>query len=169
MALLEYLKLDVAARLDPSQVPPEMLAFFEDVRARNAAELRRYRPRSTRRRSRVLNLLPPFGQFQNGQRTKGLLVAGVGMVALVSNIGTYGLLRQWCSKTTGLCMSSGVSREGEARILRTVNLVSGAVLVGTVAYGIIDGFVHSRTAPPKVSVGWMPLQRGAGVMFGTKF
>src|SRR5438270_10051108 len=37
---LAYLKLDLDGRLDPALVPPEAVTFFEDVRARHAAELR---------------------------------------------------------------------------------------------------------------------------------
>lgn len=170
VAFLEYLKLDVDARLDPAQVPPEVVAFFEGVRARNAAELRRYRPKPKKRTSWALNLLPPLGQLQNGQQTKGLVIAGVGGLALIGNVGSYILLRTWCSEDTGVCTSNGDSREGEARILRNVNIATGVILVGTLAYGIIDGFINSRSRKPRMSVSWTPLsQGGAAVTLRTRF
>lgn len=170
LALFEYLKLDYDARLDPSLWPPEVVAFFEDVRARNAAELMRYRPKPKKRRSRMLNLVPPLGQFQNGHRTKGVIISSVGLLALAGNISSFVLLSRWCDPTTVVCESeTGESREGQARIMRTVNLISSVVLAGVLAYGIIDGFVHDRREPRRITVGWLPLQRGLGVALGGRF
>ena len=45
-AFLQYLKLDVEARLDPALVPPEAVVFFEEVASKHAAELRKYRPQT---------------------------------------------------------------------------------------------------------------------------
>src|SRR6185436_13728464 len=67
--LVAWLSIDLDARLDPSVTPPEAMNFFESVRARHAAELRGLRPKP--HRVGALNLLPPWGQFQNGDRTKG--------------------------------------------------------------------------------------------------
>lgn len=160
IAFFEYLKLDVDARLDPSLVPPEVVAFFEDVRARNAAELRKYRPKPRRRRSWALNLVPPAGQFQNGDPKKGWLIAGVGSAALISNLTTYLVLRSWCDPDTGVCRSGGESREGQAKVLRTINLTSGAVFVGVLAYGVIDGFIGYRAPEPRVTLTWIPMPDG---------
>lgn len=143
-AFLAYLKIEVDGRLDPAVVPPEAIVFFEDVRARHAAELRKYRPGPERRRYRALNLLPPAGQFQNGHPTKGWVIAGLGSLALATNIGTYALLQLWCDESTGVCRSDGESRTDSARTLRTVNVTAGVVFVGTVLYGMYDGFNHFR-------------------------
>ena len=113
-AFLAYLKIEVDGRLDPAVVPPEAIVFFEDVRARHAAELRKYRPGPERRRYRALNLLPPAGQFQNGEPTKGWIIAGLGGLALATNIGSYVVLRRWCDDDTGVCKSDGESRTGLA-------------------------------------------------------
>lgn len=141
-AFLSYLQLEFDGRLDPALVPPEAIVFFEDVRARHAAELRAYRPKPQSKRYRALNLLPPAGQLQNGHRTKGWVIAGAGAALLATHAGTYLILRQWCDRDTGVCSSGGESRTETARLLRTVNLASGALLLGTVAYGIFDGFTH---------------------------
>lgn len=151
-AFLEYLKLEVDGRLDPALLPPEVIVFFEDVRARHAAELRRYRPPAERRRYRALNLLPPVGQFQNGHHIKGWAIAGTGALLLAGNIGSFWMLRRWCDAVTGVCESGNASRTEAARVLRTVNQASGILLLGVLAYGIYDGFHHygagtkSRTA-----------------------
>lgn len=148
-AFLAYLKIDVDGRLDPAVVPPEAIVFFEDVRARHAAELRKYRPGPERRRYRALNLLPPAGQFQNGHATKGWVIAGLGTAALATNIGTYVVLQRWCTESTGVCRSNGESRTDSARTLRTVNMSAGLVFIGTVLYGMYDGFSNFRPNRPR--------------------
>ncbi|MCG8419889.1 MAG: hypothetical protein MJE77_18305 [Proteobacteria bacterium] len=146
-AFLEYLKLDVEARLDPALVPPEAIVFFENVRSRHAAELRKYRPRpkpARPKRYRALNLLPPFGQFQNRHRKKGWIMAGTGLALLATHVSTYAILRAWCDPGTGVCQSDGESRTGASRALRTLNISTGIALLGLFAYGIADGFLYYR-------------------------
>ncbi|WP_428263639.1 hypothetical protein [Haliangium sp.] len=172
-AFLEYLKLDVDGRLDPALVPPEAIGFFEDVRARHASELRRYRPTPERRRYRVVNFLPPLGQFQNGHRTKGYVLAGLGTLALATNITTFAVLESWCDDS-GVCKSgSGASRTNAARRLKTVNLSSALVLVGVFVYGVYDGFRYYRpnTAPggERVGVELAPIQGGGYVGVWARF
>jgi hypothetical protein len=148
-AFLAYLKIEVDGRLDPAVVPPEAIVFFEDVRARHAAELRKYRPGPERRRYRALNLLPPAGQFQNGHAAKGWVITGLGSLALATNIGSYVVLRQWCNESTGVCRSNGESRTESARTMRTVNMTAGLVFAGTVLFGIYDGYRHFRPNRPR--------------------
>lgn len=165
-AFLEHLKLEVDGRLDPALVPPEALVFFEDVRARHAAELRAYRPAPEPRRYRALNLLPPAGQFQNGHRAKGWIIGGLGGLALLSNLGSYVILQRWCDAGTGVCRSGGESRAGASETLRAVNVASGVVLIGVIAYGMYDGFRHfrpSRPGVPKTSLRIVPAPDGGFV------
>jgi hypothetical protein len=137
--LLAYLRLDLDARLDPAVTPPEAVTFFDDVRARHAAELRALRPRS--RRWGALNLLPPWGQFQNHQRTKGWIIAGTGALLVAADVTSYALLRRWCDPTHKTCDDNG-AHVGAARVLRPVNLIAGGALVALYAYGVIDGFAN---------------------------
>ncbi len=140
VALFEYLKLEPDAHLDPSLVVPEAVVFFEDVRARHAGELRRLRPHAVRKkRYAALNLLPPWGQFQNHQPVKAWTLAGAELVLLAADVTTYAILRSRCSPSDLTCSSPGSSRD-----LRTINLISGGLLVGAVVYGVIDGFVVYR-------------------------
>ncbi|MEZ4400236.1 MAG: hypothetical protein R3B06_09465 [Kofleriaceae bacterium] len=136
---LAYLKLELDGRLDPALYPPETIAFFEDVRARHSAELKALRPRP--KRSLLLNALPPAGQFQNRERTKGWTLGIAGGTALAANVGTYAMLRSWCD-ADGTCAHAST-----ARVLRTVNLVTGAAAIGLYVYGVIDGVRHFRRAP----------------------
>lgn len=151
-AFVEYLKLDTDGRLDPVLVPPEAVSFFEEVRARHAAELRRYRPGPEKKRVWALNLLPPAGQFQNAQPTKGWLIAGAGSALLATHVTTFLVLRSWCDTGTGVCASDGQSRTESARRLRSLNLISGALLLGVVAYGVVDGVANYDRRPSTLSV-----------------
>jgi hypothetical protein len=171
-AFLAYLKLEIDGRLDPALVPPEAIVFFEDVRARHAAELRKYRPVPERRRYRAFNLLPPAGQFQNGDHAKGWVLAGVGGLALATNVGTYLVLRSWCDEDTGVCKSGDVSRAGPARSLRTINTAAGVLFVGAAVYGVIDGFRNFRPnlrRPSRASLQVMPGPHGGVVSVHVSF
>lgn len=171
-AFLAYLKLDIDGRLDPAVVPPEAIVFFEDVRARHAAELRKYRPGPERRRYAALNLLPPAGQFQNGHHAKGWVLTGVGGLALATNVGTYLVLQSWCDEKTGVCRSGGESRAGPARTLRTINTASGLVFLGAIVYGVYDGYRNfrpNRPRPPRTSLQVVPGPDGGMVSVQVDF
>ena len=133
-ALLEYLKIEPEAHLDPALVPPDAVVFFEDVRARHAGELRIAKPRPRRRRYWLLNFLPPWGQHQNREPVKFWLVGATEALLLGTNITTYILLRRDCRSDTNECASTE-----RAKLLRTINLASGLVLVPVAIYGIVDG------------------------------
>jgi hypothetical protein len=138
---LAYLKLDLDAHLDPALYPPEVVNFFNDVRARHAAELRTLRPK--RSRYAVLTLVPPFGQFQNGERTKGWIIAGLLGAFAATNVTTYLVLRSWCFKQSGPGGSSvgcdeTTNRDGTANTLRALNITAGVGLIITYAYGVYD-------------------------------
>jgi len=159
---LGYLKLDLDGRLDPNLYPPETVAFFEGVRGKHAAELRALRPRP--RRAIALNLIPPAGQFQNRERPKAWILAGLGGSLLVANLGSYGLLRSWCDGDDGTC--EGHTRS--ARVLRNVNLGTGLALIGLYAYGVYDGVRHFRRTPA-ITVTPVAFSDGGGLGFAGSF
>lgn len=147
---LSYLRIDLDGRLDPALYPPDVVAYFNDVASRHAAELRALRSLHVRpRRSWVYNLVPPAGQFQNGERTKGYVVAGLLGTFLVANLTTYYFLRSWCDHTEGVggggltCSDgpAGHDRTATAERLRPYNIASGIGFLITYAYGVYDG-VH---------------------------
>lgn len=138
-ALLEYMKLEREAHLDPGLVPPEAIVFFEDVRSRHRARIQAYHPEPEDRRWRLLSLVPPAGQFQNGDRAKGWMIAASGAALIAVNVGSYAALRRWCDGDDGLCGAGG-ARYGQARALRAVNMASIVALGGLYTYGVIDGF-----------------------------
>jgi hypothetical protein len=149
-ALLEYLKLERDARLDPALVPPEAIVFLEDLRLRHADEIRAFHPAPSQRRWLVLNLLPPAGQFQNGERRKGLTLAASGAVFLGVNLGSYARLTQLCG------VDEGCQAYGQARLLKGLNAVSLAGLAAVYAYGVYDGFAGYRAQGRSVAVSLSP-------------
>jgi hypothetical protein len=167
-ALLAYLKLEPNAHLDPTQAPPEALVFFADVRSRNAAIIAASRPKPKRKMYWYLNLVPPFGQFQNRHRGKGWVIAVGGTLSLAMNVTTFLVLRSWCDQSTGVC-----TREDSARKLEVVNLVSGAAALGLFAYGVLDGFHHYRRIRKQerrgLQLGIVPERGGARLTLGARF
>ena len=143
-AFLRYLELDVDARLDPALVPPEAIVFFEDVRSRHAAELRKFRPKPKPRRYWALNLIPVAGQMQNHHYRKGWFIAGLGTVLAATHITTYFVLDSWCDPATRVCRSGDEARTDAARSLRVFNIASGTLLIGLAIYSVADGFLNYK-------------------------
>ena len=168
---LAYLRIELDGRLDPALYPPEVVAFFSDVASRHAAELRAMRTRPASR-SWVLTLLPPFGQFQNGERTKGWVLGGTLGVLLVVNLTTYYFLRSWCAHTNGsggggLTCNDTHDHTAEAIRIRPYNIASGVGFLLTYAYGVYDGVQgyrqHAREPVVRPFVGVSPESRIFGV------
>jgi hypothetical protein len=136
-SLLEFLELEPEAHLDPALVPPVGIAFFEDVRNRHWAEIARFLPRPKRRGHWAVNLIPPFGQFQNGDRGKGWALLTTEVLLGATAVTTYVILRRDCSGPS--CADPAADRT-----LQTVNLTSCGLLAGVWIYGVIDGYVGWR-------------------------
>lgn len=159
--LFAFLRLDLDGHLDPHLYPPETVAYLESVRARHATELRALRPRPAR--TVLLDFLPPLGQFQNGHRTKGWVIAGVGGTMLVANLTTYAIVRAWCDEDDGTCEVEGHSRRATADTLRDINHAAGIAAIAVYAYGVYDGLRHHRRRPALVVT---PPPTGEGAVLG---
>jgi hypothetical protein len=137
-----YLRIDLDAHLDPALYPPEVVNFFNDVRARHAAELKALRPKG--KRYAVLAVLPPFAQFQNGDKAKGIVVGSLLGAFLATNVSTYFVLRSWCThvslggKESSTC-DDNTDHAHTAATLRGLNMAAGVGLILTYAYGVYDG------------------------------
>ena len=134
---LAYLRIDLDGQLDPSLYPPEAITFFVDVKAKHNAELRARR-KQERKRYWVANLFPPFGQLQNGDRTKAIVVGSVIGVFLVGNITSYAVLKSWCDPDELTC-DDPENRVASANRMKTINLVTTVGLIVSYAYGVYDG------------------------------
>lgn len=144
---LAYLRLDLDGRLDPALYPPDVVAFFNDVGSRHAAELRALRTPPSRP-SWLYTLLPPVGQWQNGEHTKAYVLGGLLGALLITNLTTYAYLRAWCDHTDGtaggvLTCSDGPGTSKNAthaaERIRPVNIVTGVGFWLVYAYGVYDG------------------------------
>jgi hypothetical protein len=142
-----YLRVEPDGRLDPALYPPDVVAFFNDVASRHAAELRALRV-PPQRPLWLFTLIPPVGQYMNGDHTRAYVLGGVLGALLVTNLVTYSYLRQWCDHTQGsggggLTCTDGDGRGHDAtqaaRRLRPVNIASGIGFWVVYAFGVYDG------------------------------
>ncbi len=137
-----YLLLDLDGRLDPALYPPEVVSFFEDVRARHAAELRARRPQA--KRYAILNIFPVAAQLQNGERTKAAIIGGALAAFAIADVASYYVLRSWCTNVSGpngtsVTCDDTHNRDRAAKDLEAVNAAALVGLVLTYAYGVYDG------------------------------
>lgn len=137
---IEYLRIDFDGHLDPALYPPEVVNFFNDVRARHP-ELK---PVRKNKRYWMLTLVPPLAQFQNGDKVKGWVIGGLIGAFAITNVATYFTIRSWCEYHEG----SGGSRPtcddttnhtSSAKTLRVLNITAGVGLILTYAFGVWDG------------------------------
>jgi hypothetical protein len=154
-AFVELLRNNRRARLDPTTTRPEVVAFFEDVRRRHAAEIQdAARVRS--RRSAIWNFLPPLGQLKNGDTGRAIVVLGLEVASFASALTTVLVLDGWRADHDRF-----PGHEDSARTLRTINQVSVGVLAATWVVGVADGFLradHDADSPePAVSLHLLPL------------
>jgi hypothetical protein len=154
-AFLELLSNNRRARLDPTITRPEVVAFFEDVRRRHAAEIQdAARVRS--RRSMVWNFLPPLGQFKNGDHTRGWVILGLEVASFATALTTRLVLDSWRQEADQF-----PGREDTARSVRTANQIAVAVLAGTWVAGVADAFLRADhaadTLEPALSLHLLPL------------
>ncbi len=166
-----YLKLELDARLDPALYPPDVITFFQDVQVRHAAELRARRPKQ--KRYWLLNLIPPGGQIQNGERTKAIVVGSLVGAFVVANVTTFLVLSKWCRSTNGLGGSSatcddGKDRSSTAAQLRGINIASGIGLIVTYVYGVYDGVSGYRRRSERTPF-VIPTSGGGVVGIGGRF
>ncbi len=171
MHFVEYLKLELDARLDPAVYPPDVITFFQDVQVRHAGELRARRPKQ--KRYWLLNLIPPGGQIQNGERTKAIVVGSLVGAFAVANITTFVVLSKWCRSANGDGGSSatcddGKDRSSTAAQLRGINIASGIGLIVTYVYGVYDGVSGYRRRSERLPF-VMPTSGGGVVGIGGSF
>jgi hypothetical protein len=128
-----------------------VVAFFERVRDRHRkkrlAELEHRRPRSA-----VLNLLPPAGQFQNGQRRKFGVLLAAELALLVVNVASGGSLYATVRP------DKTFPNPDRAEALQITNWVSFGALMAVLVYGVVDGFVvggRIRRALDRDEASWL--------------
>jgi len=161
---LAYLRLDLQGHLDPALYPPEVTSFFDDVRVRHAAELRARAPHT--KRHWYLTLVPYAAQEQNGDRTKGIVLASLVGAFAITNVSTYLVLRSWCHDQGSTCDASGTNHFHAAQRLQTVNVVAGLGLIATYLYGVYDGVSGYRRRDREQSFAPYATSTNTGTVFG---
>jgi hypothetical protein len=182
-------------RLDPRIVQPEVVAAFERIRqshlrrlkdqARRAGERRQDRARSAlARRWTILNLIPGAGQLQNGHWRKGVVVLTLELTLLAAHVASYYLLRSGSLRQPdGTFVEKDADgnvvhdRRGLAKALIGVNYASLGLLLGTLVYGVVDGFYYHfrqnrrirRIIERPLTVTPLSAPGGAGVSLTLKF
>lgn len=148
---IEYLTYNPDGRLDPALYPPEVVEFFNDVASRHAADIKIARAaRTPPERSWFLTLLPPLGQWQNGDHGKAYAFSALLGASLAVNLITYSYIRRWCDHTDGpaggaLTCDDGSDHTKAARNLLPFNQYSGVAAIGIYALGVLDGiWVYRR-------------------------
>lgn len=136
-AFFDLLRLKPGAKLDPTTTRPDVVAFFEGVRARHSDEIRQAAKAPPGKRF-IWCFLPPIGQFQNGHRARGWTIATLEFVSLGVAIGTYAQLKAWHNEAD----DTFGTHDDEARALKTLNYVSVGVLAATVIVGAIDAIAN---------------------------
>jgi hypothetical protein len=152
VAFKELLRREPFVRLDSTTTRPEVVAFFENLRRQQVTDQRRL----------IWNFVPPVGQFQNGDGTKGWIILGVGVASFGALVTSKFLPRKW--ETEGDLYPG---HEDLVHSLKIVNYVSAGLLAATYIYGVIDGLVgYSRPLDESKSRLGLQLQpQGAGIGF----
>jgi hypothetical protein len=151
-AFFDLLRLRPHARLDPTSTRPDVVAFFENVRRRHAAEINEavsHRPG----KSLALAFLPPLGQFQAGHKARGITIAALEVVTLGTAIATDATLSSWDKWPGHTFMpppgQPGVNHQADARIVKAINYGSVALFAATLFIGIVDGVSSYMAVEPE--------------------
>ncbi len=171
---LAYLRIDLEGRLELSLYPPEVVTFFEDVRARHAAELHVRSRKQTR--SPWLSPVPVLSQYQNGEHTKAFVMAGLIGGLAITMATSYLVLDSWCTQVSGMSGSSATCDDHGNHVhaateLREVNIAAGIGLIATVLYGMYDGVTgyRDRQRDEAMQLYMSPTPNGSVVGVGWRF
>jgi hypothetical protein len=151
-AFFDLLRLRPHARLDPTNARPDVVAFFEDVRRRHAAEINEAASNRPGK-SLALAFLPPLGQFQAGHKARGITIATLEALTLGTAVTTNAILHSWDIYPGHTFMppsgEPGPNHQSAARILQPINWVSVALFATTVGIGIVDGVASYLAVEPE--------------------
>lgn len=124
-------------------------ALREDAESEKNPHRGEYLHREVTRRNFWINLAPlGAGQFQNGHRTKGVVLGSLQAALGALSLGTYLGLR--LSYPDGQVPGD---QWGKAQGLKYTQILSGAACLGLVAYGVIDALVYYE--PVTITERWI--------------
>jgi hypothetical protein len=152
-AFFDLLRLRPHTRLDPTTTRPDVVAFFENVRRRHAAEISEAASNRPGK-SLALAFLPPFGQFQSGHKARGITFAALELLSLGAAIATNAQLHAW-DKWPGHTFMSPPdvmpfeNHQDAARTVKALNYTAVALFATTVVIGIVDGVASYLAVEPE--------------------
>ena len=154
-AFLELLRLRPDSTLDPRTTRPDVVTFFERVRAHHSVEIRAS-ARENNAKIFVLNFLPPLGQFQNGHRGRAFLFGGLELISAATAVTTYSVLSRW--EQPGHLFPG---HENEAPTLKAVNWIALGVLGASYIAGVLDALAGYPDLPDEAPAPQRPATRTA--------
>jgi hypothetical protein len=163
-AKLEFekaLEIDPNKQLDPLLITNKRaIELFDDTKAdirtrkeREAAKRREFEEAERIRKFREsligvkdnpywLNLVPPFGQFQNRHYLKGGLIAVGEVATLATSVGIwYSLVRQYGIRSDRVPPEDGP----RVRRMQQIQVATGVAFFLIYGYGVIDGHIYHKT------------------------
>jgi hypothetical protein len=150
-AFFDLLRQKPGARLDPTHTRPDVVAFFENVRARHSAEIREAARSRPGGKHLAWAFLPPAGQFQNGDRARGIVYGALEVISLGLAIGTYAQLTKWQNRAN----DTFGTHADDAHELKIINNVSVGVFAATVIVGIVDGLAGFSGHDDEPPLAWL--------------
>jgi hypothetical protein len=145
----ELLRLRPDSHLDPRTTRPDVVSFFEWLRGRHENELRALRPTRSGPEAGWLILLPPVGQFANGERAMGLAIGTLELASLGTAVTTWALFRNW--QKPGATFPG---HEDDAHTLKTVNTVAWATFIATYLFGVAEAALYRPSKAPPDEAGF---------------
>lgn len=156
---LQLLGLNPAHRLDEMFVLPEVVAYYESIRAEFVREL----PEPSIRPTNPLALsLMPFGigQIYNEQPAKGYALMAAEGLAVGLSVFSYYYKQGFCEDIRGgTCLTD--DKDAHNR-WQQVQQVSAFVASGLIIYGLVDGALYYREEKP-LSLAPTPTPDGRGL------
>jgi hypothetical protein len=149
-AFFDLLRQKPGVHLDPTHTRPDVVAFFENVRTRHSAEIREAARSRPGGKHLAWAFLPPVGQFQNGDRGRGVIFGALEVISLGLAIGTYAQLKHWQHTA-----DDTFPGHPEAHTLKIVNNISVGVFAATVIVGIVDGLVGFSAHDDEPPLAWI--------------
>ena len=138
--LFDETRADVDARAKRDRVLAELEAERERLR-RLSENTRLYETRSW-----AVNFVPfGAGQFQNGQRTKGILFAAGQGVTGATSLGVF----LYLAGKYGLSARVPLEDGPNIRRLQQIEIASGALFFGVYIWSVVDGYVNFK---PRVQI-----------------
>lgn len=148
---VELLRQRPESRLDPRTTRPDVVAFFEVVRQKHDEELKALRPPRRGPEAGWLVLLPPAGQFANGETALGLGIATLEVASVATIATTWALFHSWQKPD-----ATFGRHDSDARTLKTVNVVAWGTLFATVIFGVAEAALYKKPAAESGGFAWEP-------------